>query len=297
MGLAARAAASALAVAVALFALAPAASAADTQPPTAPSNVRVLAVTPTVVSVAFTGSTDDVGLKWYTVHVGGRSQATTSPSRTDVGGLRSETTYSLTVRAVDRAGNVSADSTPVTFTTGAWPAVTGLRATAASGGTVSLAWDRVTGWDPYRFLVFDNGRAEAVAKGEQATMRGLAGGSHSFTVRALHVTDSLSLTGSAVTVQVAPRGSDTTAPSSPGSPRVVEDQDTGDFLTTWQASTDPFDAPSSLRYDLLQTWRGELFTAGYGVQGTSFGGSFFSAVRAVDPAGNRSAPALTALVW
>jgi hypothetical protein len=94
-------------------AAAPAAAAADTQPPTSPTNVRVLDVTADVVTIGFTGSTDDVGLRWYTVSAGGRTQATTSPSHTEFGGLRSETTYSLTVSAVDLAGNVSAPSDPV----------------------------------------------------------------------------------------------------------------------------------------------------------------------------------------
>ena len=54
---------------------APVAGAADTQPPTAPSNVRVLAVTPDTVTIAFTGSTDDVGLKWYVARVEGVRRA------------------------------------------------------------------------------------------------------------------------------------------------------------------------------------------------------------------------------
>jgi hypothetical protein len=67
---------------------APVAGAADTQPPTAPSNVRVLAVKPDTVTIAFDRSTDNVGLKWYVARVEGvRQQATTSPGGTEIGGL------------------------------------------------------------------------------------------------------------------------------------------------------------------------------------------------------------------
>jgi hypothetical protein len=83
-------------------------------------------------------------------------------------------------------------------------------------------------------------------------------------------------------------------PTSPGSPTTREKED--EFVTTWTASTDPFDPSSSLTYDLLQAWAGTLFTAKYSVLGTQYEGGFISAVRAVDLAGNRSAPASTTLV-
>lgn len=274
------------------------ATAADTQPPTSPTNVRVLSVTADVVTIAFTGSTDNVGLKWYTVTAGGRTQATTSPSRTQFGGLRAETTYSLTVSAVDRAGNVSAPSAPVTFTTAAWPQVPNVRVTGVAGGSVSLDWGTPPGMDPYRYLVYDAGRPEAVVKGNRVTMVGLAAGTHSFTVRGYHVgSGSLTPPSSAVTASVAQRGSDLTVPTSPGSPTTVEDPNTYEFTTTWTASTDAFDPSSSLTYDVMQEWAGGLFVAKYGVVGTRYEGVFAGAVRAVDPAGNRSAPALSTVVW
>jgi hypothetical protein len=76
---------------------APLAGAADRQPPTAPPNVRVLAVKPDTVTIAFTGSTDNAGLKWYVLPgsvsgsraaarvEGVRQQATTTPNRTEIG--------------------------------------------------------------------------------------------------------------------------------------------------------------------------------------------------------------------
>jgi hypothetical protein len=275
----------------------PTAAAADTQPPTSPSNVRVLATSPSTVTISFTGSTDNVGLRWYSVRVGNRQQATTSPSRTEIGGLLSNTTYSLTVVAIDTAGNVSQPSQPVTFTTAGWAAPSGLRVTSTAGGTVGLAWNRSTDMDPYRFLVYDNGRGEVVTKGEQVTVRNLAGGSHTLTVRAMHSSGDVSPASDSVTVTVPSTSDDRTAPTAPGSPTIRENEDAYDFTTTWTASTDDVDPQSSLTYELLQLWAGELFVARYGITGTSTSGPFATAVRAVDRAANRSEPAFTTLVW
>jgi hypothetical protein len=276
---------------------APVAGAADTQPPSAPSNVRVVAVKPDTVTIAFTGSTDNVGLKWYVARVEGvRQQATTSPGGTEIGGLRSDTTYSLTVVAVDRAGNVSAPSAPVSATTAKWTSPTNLNLTGASGGTVSLAWNGPSNMrDPYRYLVYDAGRAEAMARTSSVTMQRLAPGTHVFTVRAMHSSGDLSPASNPVTVTVAPRGSDQIAPSAPQNVLVREDLDVYEFITTWDPSTDNVDpAPA---YDLLEAFGGDLFTIRYAVSGTTYRGRFTSAVRAVDQAGNRSAPTPATLVW
>ena len=275
---------------------APVAGAADSEPPTAPSNVRVLAVTPDTVTIAFTGSTDNVGLKWYVARVEGvRQQATTSPGGTQIGGLMSNTTYSLTVVAVDTAGNVSEPSEPVAATTASWTPPTDLRVNSSSAGTVSLAWNGPSNMrDPYRYLVYDGGRSEAMARVPSVTMQRLAPGAHVFTVKAMHSSGDLSPASDPVSVMVAPRGSDQTAPTAPQNVFVSEDQDVYEFVTTWDPSTDDVDpAPA---YDLLEEFGGDLFTIRYAVSGTTYRGRFTSAVRAVDQAGNRSAPTPSTLV-
>jgi chitinase len=273
------------------------AAGADTQPPTAPTDLRLTSLTPTVATFAFTGSTDNVGLRWYVIRIDGAwSQPTTSPSRTDFGGLISNTTYTATVVAVDRAGNESAPSQPVSFTTPSWAMPRGLRVTGTSGGTVSLAWDRQSDMDPYRFLVYDGGRGEVVTKIERTTMQRLAPGVHTFTVRAMRANGDLSPASSAVAVTVGSTSVDRTAPTSPANVVTTLNEEDYDWTTTWEASTDDVDPQSSIAYDTLQLWAGELFTARYGVTGTSVTSAFASAVRAVDRAGNRSAPTMSTVV-
>ena len=273
------------------------AAGADTQPPTAPSNLRVTGLTPTIATFAFTGSTDNVGLRWYVIRIEGAwSQPTTSPSRTDFGGLLSNTAYAARVVAVDRAGNESAPSQPVSFRTPSWAKPGGLRVTSVSGGTVSLAWDRLTDTDPYRFLVYDGERGEAVTKIERTTMQRLAPGVHTFTVKGMRANGDLTPASSAVTVTVGSTSADRTAPTPPGNVVTTLNEDDYDWTTTWTASTDDVDPPSSIAYDTLQLWAGDLFTALYGSSGTSVTSAFASAVRAVDRAGNRSAPTMSLVV-
>jgi chitinase len=126
-------------------------------------------------------------------------------------------------------------------------------------------------------------------------MQRLAPGTHVFTVKAMHSSGDLSPASNPVTVTVAPRGSDQTAPTAPQNVFVSEEQDAYQFVTTWDPSTDNVDpAPA---YDVLQAWGGDLFTIRYAVSGTRYRGLWSSAVRAVDQAGNRSAPTPSILVW
>jgi chitinase len=89
----------------------------DTTPPTAPTKVAATSVTSTRISLSWTASTDDVGVVVYQVYVNGALSGTvTSPSAT-LTGLTPSTSYSVTVTALDAAGNVSQASTALTVKT------------------------------------------------------------------------------------------------------------------------------------------------------------------------------------
>ncbi|MBY8852336.1 cellulose binding domain-containing protein, partial [Saccharothrix sp. MB29] len=89
----------------------------DTSPPTAPTGPRATAVTAGSVSLAWTASTDDVGVTDYQVLSGGAVVATTGVASAVVGGLLPATAHTFTVRARDVAGNTSPASAAVTATT------------------------------------------------------------------------------------------------------------------------------------------------------------------------------------
>ncbi|GAB7007487.1 hypothetical protein JCM18899A_49620 [Nocardioides sp. AN3] len=121
----------------------------DTTPPTVPSGLTVSAGASTLMNVAWTASTDNVGVTSYVVE---RCQGTgcttfssvgtpTTPSYAD-GAVLPATSYSYRVKALDAAGNASAYSTIVSATTPAGPAVpaglvAGWTFDAGSGSTVA----------------------------------------------------------------------------------------------------------------------------------------------------------------
>lgn len=92
-------------------------SAADTEDPTAPTNLTVGAVGDTTVDLSWTASTDNVGVTGYDVYEGANLAGTTSSTSFQVTGLTASTAYSFTVQAKDAAGNTSASSNSVNATT------------------------------------------------------------------------------------------------------------------------------------------------------------------------------------
>jgi polygalacturonase len=90
----------------------------DTTPPTAPTNLTASNVTASSVALRWTASTDDVGVVVYQIYAGPTLKATAVGSTSAaLSGLAAGTTYSLTVKALDAAGNASAASAPLSVTT------------------------------------------------------------------------------------------------------------------------------------------------------------------------------------
>ena len=129
----------------------------DTTPPTAPSNLTATAASASQINLAWTASTDNVGVTGYLVERCSGAGCTnfaqigtpTSTSFSDTG-LTANTSYSYRVRATDAAGNLSAYSNTATATTTPGQDTTpptapsNLTATAASASQINLAWTAST---------------------------------------------------------------------------------------------------------------------------------------------------------
>jgi len=122
----------------------------DTTPPSVPGNLTAKAVSSSQINLSWTASTDNVGVVGYRVYRNGTQVGTTSQTSYSDTGLAASTTYIYTVAAYDAAGNVSAQSAPVSATTlaaGQAPAIVSFTATPASiavGQSSTLSWS-VTG--------------------------------------------------------------------------------------------------------------------------------------------------------
>ncbi len=96
-----------------------AAGTADTQAPTAPANLAAASITQTSLSLSWTASTDNVGVKEYRVYKNNALLGTVTGTSINVTGLTAATSYSFYVEATDVAGNISAASNTINVTTAA----------------------------------------------------------------------------------------------------------------------------------------------------------------------------------
>ena len=142
-------------------------AAPDTTPPTAPTGLSASAASPSQINLSWNAATDNVAVTGYRVFRNGALVADLGNVTTyqDLG-LSASTTYSYRVRALDSAGNVSAQSTAASATTPALPDTvapttpTALTASAASDTRIDLNWVAstdnvaVTGYRIYRGSVF-----------------------------------------------------------------------------------------------------------------------------------------------
>lgn len=112
-------------------------SAADTQAPTAPTNLTASSITQTSANLSWNASSDNVGVTGYNVYVDGSQVGTTTSTSYSVSGLTAATTYAMSVRAKDAAGNLSS-ATAINVTT----------LSGGGGGSTELLGSYFeTGWD------------------------------------------------------------------------------------------------------------------------------------------------------
>src|SRR5215207_7954479 len=107
-----------LIVLMSVFGTSPALAARDRTPPTRPTNLRVTALSPHNITLAWDPSTDNSGTFSYQVWVSYGFTHTVSQTQTTFSlGVVPNNTYSFYVYAVDGSGNKSSKSNTVTVTT------------------------------------------------------------------------------------------------------------------------------------------------------------------------------------
>ena len=138
----------------------PAGGTPDTTPPTAPSNLTATAASSSQINLAWTASTDDVGVAGYLVErcqgsgcTGFAQVATVAGTTYNDTGLAAATSYSYRVRATDAAGNLSGYSITASATTLAGaPTITSFTPSSGPVGTsVTIGGTSFTGATAVRF--------------------------------------------------------------------------------------------------------------------------------------------------
>ena len=122
----------------------------DTQSPTTPTNLAATNITSSSFTLNWTASTDNVGVTSYDVYKNGAYLATSAANTCSVTGLAPSTSYTMSVKAKDAAGNASAASTGLLVTTTSGVDTTppaapiGLTLTQLLTNTLSLTWTPAT---------------------------------------------------------------------------------------------------------------------------------------------------------
>ncbi len=203
----------------------------DTTPPSVPTNLSATSVSTSQIDLSWTASTDNVGVAGYRIYRNGAQTGTTSGTSYSDVGLSPATKYTYTVAAYDAAGNVSAQSTSASATTGSAqsPVITSFTATSKSiiaGQATTLSWT-VTG-NPSPSLSVSNG------VGSVTGLTSISVSPAATTMYTLTATNSAGSASANVTISVAP---DTTPPSVPSS--VAATAETSSAINiSWVASTD-----------------------------------------------------------
>ncbi|TML25938.1 MAG: alkaline phosphatase [Actinobacteria bacterium] len=91
----------------------------DTTPPSTPTGLKQTGSTTTSVSLAWSASTDNVGVTHYNVFRGSGLDGTSPGTSYTSGGLTCGTSYLFSVQAQDAAGNVSGQSSAISAATAA----------------------------------------------------------------------------------------------------------------------------------------------------------------------------------
>ena len=130
----------------------------DTTPPTAPT-VALTGTSLTSVSVSATGASDAVGVTSYNWYLNGSYVANTTASTYTFSGLNAATSYNLSAKALDLAGNESALSNVLTQSTDVPPNVlfdasgAGNVSNSTAAGTKTATWSHVVGSGANRYLI------------------------------------------------------------------------------------------------------------------------------------------------
>ncbi|WP_155978002.1 fibronectin type III domain-containing protein [Pedobacter glucosidilyticus] len=266
----------------------------DTEAPTSPIGLAFSNVTETSAVINWSPSLDNVGVTAYEIFVNGTSVGTTSITNFEVTGLTAGTTYNITVRARDAAGNNSSASPALVVATLAAPDTqapsvpTGLAFNTLTNTSFNITWMASTdnvGVTSYE--IFNNGVSAGTATSTSFSLTGLnALTAYSITIKAKDATNNISAESAALVVNTL-AAPDVQAPTVPTALSFANLTFNG-FTLNWTASTDNIGVSS---YEIFRNGSliGSSTTTSFVVSGLDGSTTYSLTVLAKDVAGNSSA--------
>ena len=266
----------------------------DTEAPTVPENVIPLEVTSTVVYLLWDEAVDNKGVAGYKIYRNGEEIGTSATGEYTDENVTAGTTYTYTIKAYDAAGNTSAESSPLSVTTGESPDteaptvpenVIPLEVTST---VVYLLWDEavdnkgVAGYKIYR-----NGEEIGTsATGEYTDENVTAGTTYTYTIKAYDAAGNTSAESSPLSVTTG-ESPDTEAPTVPENVIPLEVTSTVVYLL-WDEAVDNKGVAG---YKIYRNGEeiGTSATGEYTDENVTAGTTYTYTIKAYDAAGNTSA--------
>ena len=263
----------------------------DTVAPSTPSGLHASASTTTGVTVAWTASTDNVGVAGYVVYLNGSRVASVSGTSATLSGLACGHSYKVGVNAYDAAGNHSGTSSVNAATSGCPDttppsAPSGLHATAETTTSVTVAWTASTdNVGVAGYVVYLNGNQVSNATGTSATLSSLSCG-HGYTI-GVNAYDGAGNHSVTTGISASTNGCPDTAPPSAPSGVHVTAHTTNSLTVAWTASTDNVGVAGYFVY-LNSSHVASATGTSTTVKSLVCGHSYGIGVNAYDAAGNHS---------
>jgi bacillolysin len=179
-------------------------TAADTEAPTAPTNLAASNIAMTSLTLSWTASSDNVAVTAYRVYQNSTLITTVASTTASITGLSLGTTYQYYVTAVDAAGNVSPASNTINLTTltdtEAPTAPSNLVASSITQTSLTLSWTASTdnvGVTGYR--IYKNSSLLTTVTSATASITGLtAATAYQFFVTAIDAAGNVSSASSTI---------------------------------------------------------------------------------------------------
>lgn len=273
----------------------------DTTAPTAPGAPTFTNITATAATASWTAATDNVGVTSYEYQINtGVWVNVGNVLTTALTGLNPLTTYSISIRAMDAAGNPSSASTAslTTLADTTPPVFTGsLSFTNISISSATVSWPTATdnaAVASYEYQV-NGGTWTNVGNVLSTSLTGLHPAT-SYTV-GVHAKDAAGNTSSALTGSFT-TPSDTTPPGPPGTPSISNLLYNGG-TATWTAATDNVGV-TNYQYEILQgstvvtSWVNVGNVLTFSFTGLAPATQYTFSVRALDAALNQGQAATSA---
>lgn len=260
----------------------------DEEPPTVPGSLLAASITPTSITLEWTPSTDNAAVVGYEIYTGSTYVGTTTSTTYTIENLQNGVTYSLTIKAIDAAGNIST-TIPIVIITGDTqpPSVPmNLSSSDLTGTSVTLNWTPSTdnidlsGYDIYR-----NGEFFGTTTSATYAVYGLLSGvTYLFAIKAKDSSGNVSALSSEIQITTL----DTEAPTVPTN-LTSPTKTSKSVLLNWTASNDNVAIAGYYIYrDGVRV--GTTTSTTYEVYGLTAPTTYQFSVTAFDAANNESEP-------